>query len=179
MKIYYLFPALVISALAGCRSDNSTTGSHAAVYNDFESMSGWVPDAQLPSLSRDVAHSGHYSLRAGAGAEYSMSFKKPLHQAFDTQPTKIKISVWALLSTPEAKGTLVLTITNPNTPDAKPLLWTGVNLFEAVKVPNKWTEVSQTIELPATATPESIITVYLWGNTQQPVYIDDIAMKSE
>ena len=179
MKIYHLFPALVISALAGCRSNNSATDPHVAIYNDFESMSGWVPEAQLTTLSRDVAHSGHYSLRAGASNEYSMSFQKPLHQVFDTQPTKIKISVWALLSTPEAKGTLVLTITNPNTPDAKPLQWTGINLFEAVKVPNKWTEVSQTIKLPATATPESVLTVYLWGNSPQPVYLDDIAIQPE
>lgn len=149
------------------------------MHNDFENLSGWVADAQLTTLSHDVAHSGRYSLRAGAGHEYSMSFKRALRQLFDTRPAKIKVSAWALLSTPEAKGTLVVAINDPNTPDAKPLLWAGLDLTETAKTPNKWVEVSKTIELPASATPESVLTLYLWGNSDQPVYLDDIELKQE
>ncbi|MDO7875072.1 hypothetical protein Q5H93_10050 [Hymenobacter sp. ASUV-10] len=147
--------------------------------NDFEGMSGWFPDAQLASISHDVAHSGRYSLRAGAGNEYSLSYKGALRQIFETRPAKIKVSGWGFLSTPDAKGTLVVAINDPLAPEGEPLLWAGLDLAEAVKSPNKWVEVSKTIELPATATPESVLTIYLWGNSGQPVYLDDIQLEKE
>ena len=174
------FPFLIAATVvAGCSSDRNSPDTKSVMHNDFENLSGWVADAQLVSLSHDVAHSGRYSLRAGAGTEYSMSFKRAMRQMFDTRPAKIKVSAWALRSTPEAKGALVVTINDPNVPDAKPLLWAGLDLTETVQSPNKWVKVSKTIELPASVTPESVLIVYLWGNSDQTVYLDDIELKQE
>jgi hypothetical protein len=178
MKVYFLL-FIVAGVLAGCGSNNSVHDPHIAINSDFENISGWIPDSQAITVTGERAHSGQYSLKVGNGNEYSLTFDKPLRQVFNTRPTKIKISAWALLSSPEANATLVTSIQNPGTPGAKPLLWAAIELAPAVKASGKWVRVSKLVELPAEADRNSRLKIYLWSTNNIPVYIDDLVVRQE
>jgi len=176
----FLLFALVGFLAGGCGSNRNFIDPRVVMHNDFESLNGWLPADQLVSLTQEQAHSGRYALKVSTGHEFSATFRKPLSQLFDTRPTKITVSAWALLSSPQAQATLVMDLHAPTAaPDAKPLLWAGLALADVAKEANKWVAVSKTIELPATTPPETILTMYLWSPDGQTAYLDDIVVRQE
>lgn len=178
-KTFLLLGALVALTAAGCGGSNTASDQNVLINNDFDTLAGWLPEAQNATLSRDKAHSGHYALKVDPAHDYSLGYKAQLGQLHETRVKKIKVSAWAFVSTADAKASLVVTVSNPDPANDKPLLWDAVEV-SAGNHAGKWAEVSKTITIPANASPSCLLGLYLWRNEgSQPVYLDDLRVTLE
>lgn len=166
---------LLALTVAGCDSNKpADADANILVDSNFDTLAGWLPEAQSATLSRAKAHSGRYSLMVDGGHEYSLSYRMPLGQLHETRMQKLKVTAWAFVPSPAAQASLVMVISSPDPAIEKPLLWEALNLSAGTK-PGIWAEVSKEITLPASVAPSSALSIYLWrtgGN--QPVYLDDL-----
>ena len=179
-KILFSLSALVALGLAGCGGQTDAANDpNVLVNNDFETLAGWLPEPQSATLSREKAHSGRYSIKVDPAHDYSLSFGAPLGQLHETRIKKLKVTAWAFVPTADATASLVTAVSNPSTPDAKPMIWEALELNKPGSV-GKWVEVSKVITLPENTVPTSKLGFYLWrtgGN--QPVYLDDLQVTVE
>lgn len=166
-----------LAATTGCGSPGQPDGTgKVLMHNDFESLAGWLGQAPQPSLTRERAHSGHYSLKVDAGTEYSLNYNGTLGHLSDVRITKIKLDAWVLAPNAEAGGLLV-THMGDNVPGQKALLWDGFDIVKASPQYGDWQHVSRVLEIPATATTNTNIGIFLWRNKgNQTVYLDDLAI---
>lgn len=174
-KIFLLLGSLATLAATGCGSNSAdASDANVLVNNDFETLAGWLPEAQSATLSQDKAHSGRYALKVDATHEYSMGFKAPLGQLHNTRIQKIKVSAWAFVPTADESASLVVTVGNPNPANDKPLLWEALELKANNQV-GKWVEISKVITIPNDVSPSSPLGIYLWRTGgSQAVYLDDL-----
>ncbi|WP_201977645.1 carbohydrate binding domain-containing protein [Hymenobacter rubidus] len=174
-----LLGSLVALTVAGCGgSDSSAADPSLLVSCDFDTLAGWLPEAQSGMLSRDKAHSGRYAIKVEPGHDYSLSYKAPLGQLHETRVKKIKVTAWAFVPTADAKASLVVTVGNSDPANDKPLMWDAVEV-NSTKDTGKWTEVSKEFTIPDNAMPTSPLGVYLWRTGgSQPVYLDDLRIKA-
>jgi hypothetical protein len=168
--------AALLAGTVSCSKSDTALSDDVITANNFEAVSGWFPAP--PSLTRDKAHSGHYSIKVDKDVEYGMGYSQLMSLASPTRLQKIKVSGWAMLSGPDAKATLIVQITDPANPTAKPLYWQPLELNKVIKKMNDWTEFTQEFSLPANITPTQQLWVYLWRGapSTQAVYMDDLAV---
>lgn len=180
MKSAPFFLSALLS-LAGCSSGpDSASDANTLMVNGFETLGGWLPEEQSATLTQEQAHTGKTSLKVDQDREYSLPYSNLLGRLRDTPLRKIKVSAWVFLPTAQAAATLVMEVTDPAAPAAKPLLWEGIKLSEAVKTYGKWTQVSSVLTLPASADASKKLSIYLWRTGgSQPVYLDDLAVSVE
>lgn len=175
MKRYTLL-LLTAATLAGCGDKNGST--HPANFltgNDFDQLEGWTGDMPQPSLTKEKAHSGAYSVHVGPGIEYSNGFIGTLGKLSPTRLTQVKVKGWVFLPTGTVTAGIVTNLTDPAATDGKPALWEALPLDKAVKKRNEWVEVEKTLTLPANAGPNFKLYVYLWsGGSQNVAYLDDL-----
>lgn len=149
--------------------------------NDFESIYGWLPEPQNPTLTTEKAHSGKYSIKVDNVYDFSMTYRTPLGRLHNSRIKKIKIEAWAFV--PSAKTPVALiTVIDPAEASDKSLLWESLDLNVAVKGEfGKWVKVSKDITVPAEATFNSRLSIYLWRNgpVPGPTYLDDIVIRRE
>lgn len=146
------------------------------MHNDFDSLAGWLGVTPPPSLTRDKAHSGAYSIKVDSNTEYSISYTKPLGQMSDVRVTKLKIEAWVWAPSPSSSALLVTTFAEPG---AKPLSWNGFDVAKAGVKYGEWTHVSKVIEVPPVATTNTLFNIYLWRtNAPQPIYLDDLTVSA-
>ena len=181
-KIILFLGATYALGLAGCGSNGTGADAETNVLasTDFESLDGWLPADQAATLTREKVHSGKYAIKVDAAHEYSLGFSKPLGQLHDTKPQKIKVSAWVLVPSAEAQAVLVITLGDPTSPTAKPLLWESLALPSVGTPYGTWKEVSKTVTVPAAAGPASRLGIYLWRTGgSQPSYLDDLRVSVE
>lgn len=178
-KILYSIATVAALGMVSCSKSSDATDANTLVSNDFETLAGWLPDVpKSATLTREKAHSGHYSLKVDAAHEYSLGFSAVLGQLHETRINKIKVSAWVFLPAADAQAALVTAVTDPAAPD-KPLLWESLDLSLGKKV-GKWAQVSKVITLPATTAPTNALGLYLWRTSgNQPVYLDDLVVTVE
>ncbi|UOG74690.1 hypothetical protein MTX78_21550 [Hymenobacter tibetensis] len=170
--------SLSIIVLAGCGSQDKVD-QNTLMASDFESIQGWLPDLQNPTLTRDKAHSGKYSIKIDPTYEYSLTYRANLGQLSSARVKKMKISAWVFVPNAQAQAALVTTIDGAEA-NGQPLLWEAANMSESVRGQfNKWVEITKEIVVPAEATYTSRISIYLWrsGSVSAPVYLDDLAVQ--
>lgn len=172
--------SLVALTVAGCGgNDNAASDPNTLVSNDFDTLAGWLPEPQSATLTREKAHSGHYSLKVDGTHEYSLGFNALLGQLHETRISKIKVSAWVFVPSAEAKAALVTAVSTPGAPSDKPLLWESLDLSQTKEI-NKWVEVSKVVTLPANTAPTNALVLYLWRTSgNQPVYLDDLRVTVE
>ncbi|MBF9143083.1 hypothetical protein [Hymenobacter properus] len=175
---YYSFLALV---LAACGHATSEKPAGYMAGNDFESVAGWTNGCDVPpSLTTSKAHSGRYSVKVGPAAEYSLGYSSVASKLSTTRFSKLKIKAWVNVPNDKSAATLVVEVDPATTaPDQKPLLWKGLELAKTAGGYNKWVEVEQTVDMPATITPESQLKVYMWRGANagaEDIYLDDIEL---
>jgi hypothetical protein len=174
-----LFGLLALGLLS-CGSNGDTHAANELASNDFEHLDGWLGGDASPSLTREKAHSGLYSVKVDPTIDYSMGYNNQLGRISDTRIRKIKLRAWVFLPSSRTPVSLVTEIKKPN--EAKAILYNSYNLEEALhtKGYNHWVEVENTINVPETATYDSRILVYLWrGNSNFPAYFDDFQLLKE
>ncbi|MFD1467497.1 hypothetical protein ACFQ48_04605 [Hymenobacter caeli] len=172
-KLFYPWLAL---ALGACGGQTASTTAGQLATNDFESMDGWMSGATNPSLTKEKAHSGVFSVKIDPAVEYSLGYNNLLGKMSASRLRKIKLHCWVFLPNEKASAVLVTDVQTPGV--AKSVLWDGFDLLKEVKAKsalNQWAEVEHTVEIPETAAYTSKMLVYLWrGGSTQPVYLDDL-----
>lgn len=172
------FVALITVGLAGCGSADTKNDPNLLVSTDFETLSGWLPEAQDATLTREKAHSGTYAIKVDAAHEYSLGYHAQLGRLHDTRIKKIKVSAWAFVPA-GGSASLVTTVGNPVAPNDKPLLWEAIELGKSNAF-GKWVEVSKVLTIPETAAATSTLGLYLWRTGgSQTVYLDDLRVTLE
>lgn len=149
--------------------------------NDFETLHGWLPDPQNPTLTSEKAHSGKYSIKVDNTYEYSLTYATALGRLHNSRIKQIKIEAWVFVPSPKTPVVLVTAINQADV-KAKPLVWEALDLNEAVKGQyGKWVKVTKDITVPAEATFNSSLSLYLWrnGGVSGPTFLDDIVIRRQ
>lgn len=170
-KVFYGALAL---ALAGCGSDEvAKTPADQITFNDFEAADGWSAGAPVPSLTKEKAHSGTFSIRVAPGLDYSLGYNNLLGKISSTRLKKVKVQAWVFV--PNAQSTAVLVTQVHSVEQNKDLLWDGLDVAKEAKALNKWVQIEKEITVPETATYTNQLLVYLWrSGSAQPTYLDDL-----
>lgn len=177
-KLFLLF-SLATASLTGCSgSDNiSATGANVLTSNDFESLDGWTPPN--PSLTRDVAHSGKYSVKIDGNTEFSLGYSAPLGKLSNVRIQKIKIQAWAYMASDKSQARLGVQLTDNQT--GKEIFGDGINYSDQIKKYGTWTEITKEVTLPSDITATQVFKVFLWrAGASDAAYLDDVRItKSE
>lgn len=173
------FTALILSTLTAACSpvDADQADSRVLLRADFESLAGWGgPEA--PSLTRERAHSGQYSIKTDKDLEYSLTYLSPLGRLRMQPAAKIKVSAWVFASQP---GSAQLTVQLTRSVEDNTVIFSEfINLGEAVKKQFQWTPVSQVFTLPADVSAANQLRIYVWRTSApEPVYLDDLVVTNE
>jgi hypothetical protein len=162
-------------ALFSCADKSVDKPAGLLAENDFESIDGWTSGVNNPSLTKEQAHSGVYSVKVNPGIDFSLGYNNQLGKVSATRIHKIKLHAWVRL--PNDKTSVLLVAEVKNTEEAKSLVWDGLDLLKEAQAKgfDKWIEVERTFDLPESATYNSQLLVYLWrGGSTQPAYLDDL-----
>jgi hypothetical protein len=179
-----LFPAkllrlLISSALGltlllstGC-SQPVAENKDALMSNDFDHLSGWLDDA--PSLTRDKAHSGAYSVVVKPGLDRSLNYDITLGQLSTTRPHKIRLSAWAMRTGNQGAAKLLVEIKDPAT--GAQAFREDIDLGKEVQKLNTWQHIEHVLEVPPLVPATAHIIVYMQrAGASQPTYLDDLAL---
>lgn len=168
---------LLLLTLVGCGGSSNSRPENLLTSNDYDQLTGWVPDTAITYLTKEKAHSGLYSACVNGSIEYASGFTGVLGKLSTSRLTKIRIKAWVWLPSKDAKATLVTQLTDPAT--NKLTFYDGLNLVEAAGGKfNKWTEIEKTLTIPSTASYNSVLQFYLWrAQSNQPVYLDDVQIE--
>jgi hypothetical protein len=170
-----LFFSLLAVGFSACSSGSSVKSADVLASNDFEQLDGWLGSAATPSLNRERAHSGEYSVKVDPKIDYSLGYNNQLGRISPTRLHKLKIHCWVFLSNSKTAVALVTDVSNPD--PAKSLVHHSYDLAKATRPKgyHQWIEVEYTIDLPETVTSNSQLVVYLWrADSQEPAYLDDL-----
>lgn len=156
----------------GC-AKTATTENGVLMHTDFDRLSGWVGD--VPSLTRDKAHSGAYSIVVKPGLERSLGYDNTLSQLCDRRPTKIRLSAWILRTGSPPAAKLLVEIKNHEA-DTQ-LAGDSIDLGKEIRQPGTWQRVEHVLLVPQKASADSRLMVYMLGaGASQPTYLDDLTL---
>ncbi|GAB3827419.1 hypothetical protein GCM10028821_11140 [Hymenobacter jeollabukensis] len=137
-------------------------------------MAGWVP--ATPSLTKERARSGLYSIKTDKDIEYSLTYRQLLADVVSSKPRKLRLTGWVNTSGPDADAILSLQILSSK--DGSTVFNEGVNVKEQVKKPGSWQQVSHEFVLPEKAISTDELRVFLWrAGSGAPVYLDDVELQ--
>ncbi|MEJ7661966.1 MAG: hypothetical protein WKG07_21540 [Hymenobacter sp.] len=105
-------------ALGSCGGSDATKPANLLASNDFESLDGWLGGEVGPSLTREQAHSGVYSVKVDPKVDYSMGYSNPLGRLSSSQVTKLKLHGWVFLPSNQAENPADNAATKPQRPQA-------------------------------------------------------------
>jgi hypothetical protein len=172
---FYTYAALVLFAAVSSCSTKHSTPENLLTSNDFESLDGW--GVESPSLTREKAHSGQYSIKIQKGIVFSLTYKNLLGKLSSTKIKRVHVKAYVLMSKPAGASLAVqLMKTAADGADFNE----GISLGDFVKKPNVWVKVEKSFDLPAAASPTNQMRVYMWGDTGDSiVYLDDLEVTKE
>lgn len=166
----------LLAALAACSSETTKEDPNYLLGNDFDNLESWLP--ATPSLTRDVAHSGKYSVKVDGDNEYALGFNNQLGKISSSRLKKIKLQGWAYMVSNRSAARLQLQIVDPAT--NKEIFSDGINLADQVKGYRNWTKISKEITLPDNVASNQTLKVYLWrGAAGDTAYLDDLQVVRE
>ncbi len=166
-----VFFALSLLALTACGGESETVDKNVLMHTDFDSLNGWIPAS--PSLTKERAHSGQYSLKVDKGQEFSLTYSAALGQLSSSRIRSIRVDAWVYLTNKDAKARWG--VITKEVAGGKDLSSDGFDLQSQVKEFGKWTKVSQEFKLPAEATYTSQLVMFMWGpGLNVPVFVDDM-----
>jgi len=159
--------------LSSCGDSAPTDDANLIGFNNYESVMGWM-DAP-GSLTRERAHSGHYSVKVDGSNEYAMGYMLPLGKATPRKPHKIRISGWAFMSDANSKAKMALQIADATNGQQK--FSDDIAFVDQVKTPGKWVEISKDVTIPDNATSADMLKVFMWrADATSPAFLDDLSI---
>jgi hypothetical protein len=136
----------------------------------FEDFEGWV--AENPSLNKEKAHTGHYSIKVDQNIEFSQTYTNQLARLSPKRFNKVRITAWGYLTAPGAAA-LVFQITRA---DQTSVFYEKIDINKV----NSWEQVSKVLTLPTVLDPMDQVRIYLWrASATAPAYLDDVKLSVE
>ena len=175
MKKVVLMLGLVGSLLAACSKSDSSSANDANVvtFNDFENFDGWLPPT--PSLTRDQAHSGKFSIKVDGNTEFSTGYSNMLGKVSPKRMRKIKLQAWAYMPSDKSTARLGIQITDPAT--GQEIFGDGINFADEVKKTKTWVEISKEVTLPENITAAQNLKLFLWrSSATDAAFVDDVSL---
>jgi hypothetical protein len=163
----------LMSCLFAC-SKSENLSEDAIARNDFEMLDGWG-GCSSPSLTKERAHSGKYSVKVDKDVEFSLGFDKVIWELVPNKPKKLKLTTWVYLPSAEGKAILGFNLINENNQDAG---GASIKLEEEVKEYKEWVKIERTIDVPKEVTQNYKVRSFLWrASASVPVYMDDMTIE--
>ena len=173
---FFAYPAFALLLAASACSSRSSKPENELLSNDFESLTGW--DTENPSLTREKAHSGQYSIKIQQGIDYSLTYRNILGKMASSRIDKIRIKGFVYLTKPTQASLAVQLMQSPT--DGTSVFNQAIKLQDKVKNVGEWTEINEVVDLPASAAPGNELRLYTWGATNdEVVYLDDLQVLKE
>jgi hypothetical protein len=170
------YSALPLLLAASACSSGSSKPKNQLFSNDFESLTGWT--SEHPSLTRERAHSGEYSIKIQKGIDYSLTYRNLLGKMAPNRIDKVRIKAFVYVTKP-TKASLAVQLVNSAT-DGTSVFNQAIDLGSKVKKEGEWTEINEVVDLPASAEPGNELRVYTWGASgDETVYLDDLQVLAE
>ena len=172
-----LFYAALALSLSACGGSSETKPENVLTSNSFDEFEGWIPADLMPFLTREKSHSSPFSASVNQANEYAGGYSSTLGKLSTTRLTKMKLHAWVWLPNRDAKGAIVVQVSEPTT--GKTQFYDAIDLIEASKKTyNKWVEIEKVVSLPPEVTSSSVFKTYLWrAQSTQPVYLDDFQLE--
>ncbi len=175
MRLFTYAALVLLAAASGCSSAESNPDNQL-LSNDFDSLAGW--GIESPSLTREQAHSGQYSIKIQKGIDYSLTYKNVLGRISPTRVNKITVQGYVYTTKP-TNASLAVQLVRSET-DGTNVYNEGVSLGRKAKKVGQWTKISQTFDLPAEASATNQLRIYMWGaSDDEIVYLDDLQVLKE
>ena len=178
MRCAFCVVLLAVGLLSACSSSSKeVTADQVLLVSDFENLAGWG-GLQSPSLTRERAHSGQYSIKTDATLEYSLTFSDVLARLPAGPLTKIRVSAWVFAPAPG--GAHLMVQFTRTLQDNTPVFDGSIALSPAGKKRGEWVYLSQVFDLPTTLSPANQLRVFVWrASASEPLYVDDLVIARE
>ncbi|QNE41280.1 hypothetical protein F1C16_17825 [Hymenobacter sp. NBH84] len=171
----------LLGLLAGCKRAANVppvgSGQKEWIHQDFDDLQRWSGGEYTASLTQERAHSGQFSLKAGPGVDYSLTFSAPFDQLSLTKPRKLRVQAWVWV--PEETNNTTLVITAVNSKGV--VSWEGIQLANTVKGYKSWQHLDQKVMMSPQLTSDDVLKLYLWqrNGNDNSLYLDDLIISEE
>lgn len=171
----YLGLGLLLLSFGCQQGPSATETANSLMANDFEASVGWN-EAQEGSLTTEKAHSGRWSVQVQPATPFSYTFVRQLGQLDPKLTRNYQLKGWALRASTGSMGSLVVQV-NKSSSDTAKVYYGALPIGDAVKAFNKWEAISMPVTLPASASADNVVKVYLWNDkATAPTYLDDLEL---
>ena len=139
-------------------------------FNDFEGFVNWGAGITITS---DDYYSGHNSSKIYIPNCFSPTFSIQYYELLREKISGVKIQL--LTKSPKAsnEGTLVVSFENDSNKIYK---YISYPLSKEIEKSINWETVQYSIKLPLMK-ENDIMKIYVWNNSQNPIYIDDFLIE--
>ena len=149
------------------RQTGFATGPQQNFIFDFEQS-----DGSSESLSKDIAHSGSYSIKLSGTDSYSENIIKRFSEVSTDTIKFISTSVWIY---PKEEDPVFATVVSIEKPDGQSISWQGKATDRMHLVKNQWHKINFRADLrDLKITPDDVAKIYLWNKKGGTVYADDL-----
>lgn len=117
------------------------------------------------------AHSGNSVSVIDSSSVYSVGYEKQLANISKSTINSVVFSYWVLLKNDKAEAKTVLSVID--TTSKKNVVWIGNLIKHNVKENNKWTEITETFQIPKNTDPKCLLKLYVLNASKEEVLLDD------
>ncbi len=161
-----LFIILAATVLFGACSEKKNI-----VYENDTDYHDWINQQTIKSVSEP--HSGSSASVSDSTHPYSLGFRKTIKNISSTKIKKVKFSYWVYSMNDSINATTVFSVDF----NGKNISWEGRPL--KVEELNKWVYKIEEFGLPRDAQPNNEVSLYIWNNAKQEIWLDDLKVEFE
>lgn len=147
-----------------------TVAKTAFFFQDYEHLPATPPVA---NLCLDRFFSGKQAIKLDGANPYSPGLDTALQSLTSGKPTRIAVSLQTsmdVVSYLKSQSAVIVVYVEEN---GQSLYWKGYNLSDFIIEPQKWATVEIEDEIPAIASPQAKVKIFVWNNSPNTVWIDD------
>lgn len=134
---------------------------------------------KLPTADSDTerAVSGKKSVRLERSHAFSPVWTAYLPSLAETSNTKLRYTFKAWVAQFPTEGWKAAKVVMETTVNGKQVDWVGTSVQPLMSAAGQWVEVVVHYPLPKHREPDSQISLYLWNENDEPIWIDDIKIE--
>jgi hypothetical protein len=168
--VSYFCAILFIALLIQCKSNNINPDKIILLSN-LEKCT-----INENTLTDEIsAHSGKYCSKIDSVNFYSFGLCNYLKYMSNDQIKKIKVRIWVFMPSLTEEVFLVTEISS----NGNMRLYQSKSIGKFVNKINKWTEITNDLDIPDNISNENILKVYLWSANKKTAYMDDLSISFE
>ncbi|MGQ0829464.1 MAG: hypothetical protein ACT4ON_13835 [Bacteroidota bacterium] len=163
---------IAIAFLSSCNRKRYKAPKPPIVYFNNAEPDNWVSIQTIKQSEN--AHSGKFVSIIDSLNSYSLGITKPLKAISSKTIDSVRFNYWVFLNN---LNTEVKTVFSIEDSTGKSIEWIGIPIKEKVKENNKWTEITETFQIPANAHSEYILKLFVWNASKtHEALLDDFSI---